>query len=257
MKLRLLSLALFALLSVAALPAADRAPQFNAVLSMGKDHRFVLVDAKGQASGFLGLGQTFDGYTIKAYDAKASALDLERGGKVTRVTLVADAKVQHADAAPARATLADAQAVLTAMNFEQMMEKTMAGVKKQQAAMVDRMVAQSAAPGTDREAVTAFQQRVMDEMFKAMDFSAMKDDVAKIYSEVFTKEQLASLGAFYQSPTGQAFSDKQPEIAEKMNAVMMPRIMAAMPKVQQMTKEFAAEQKAKAAGKAPSPAPKQ
>ena len=252
MKLRLTFLAL---VSALALSAADALPVFNAMLTMGKESQFVLVDAAGKTSGFIKLGQSFAGYQLKAYDAKSGMLEVERDGKVSKLALATDAAVRHADAAPARATVADAEALLTAMNFEQMMEKTMAGVKKQQAAMVDRMIAQSAAPGTDRDAAVAFQKRMMDELFSAMDFSAMKGDVAKIYSDVFNKEQLAALGAFYQSPAGQAFSDKQPEIATKMNELMTPRIMAVMPKVQQMAKDFAAEQKAKkAAGAGAGPA---
>jgi hypothetical protein len=246
MRLRLALLAL-SLAVASALRAADTVPLFNATLSIGRDHRFVLVNAQGESSGFLAIGQAFAGYTIKAYDAKAAALDLERDGQVTRVTLVADAKVQHKDAEPARATLSDAQAVLTAMNFEQMMEKTMAGVRKQQVAMVDRMMGQMLPQGADREAITGLQKRMIEEMMSGMNFSEMKGEMAKVYSEVFTKDQLAALGAFYQSPAGQAMSEKQPEIAEKLNALMIPRIMAAMPKVQQMAKQFAEEQKAKKA----------
>lgn len=245
-----LALLVFALAAAIPARAADAAPLFNATLSIGKDHRFVLVNAKGESSGFLAIGQSFDGYKIKAYDAKAAALDLERDGKVTRVTLVADAKVQHKDAAPARGTLADAEAVLTAMRFEQMMEKTMAGVRKQQTSMMDRMMGQMMTAGTERDAAVAFQKKMIDELMSAMNFSEMKGEVAKIYSETFSKDQLEALGAFYQSPAGQAFSDKQPEIAVKMNELMTPRIMAAMPKIQQMAREFAEEQKAKKAAAA-------
>lgn len=246
MKPRLALLALFVAVAVAA-RAADAAPLFNALLSIGKDSRFVLVDAAGKTSGFLALGQSFAGYTIKSYDPKGPSLDLERDGQVTRVTLVAEAKVQHKDAEPVRATVADAEAVLTAMNFEQMMEKTMAGVRRQQTVMVDRMMGQLMPAGADRDAVVALQKKMIDEMMSAMNFGEMKGEVAKIYSETFTKDQLAALGAFYQSPAGQAFSDKQPEIAAKMNELMAPRIMAVMPKIQQMAKEFGAEMKAKKA----------
>ena len=147
----------------------------------------------------------------------------------------------------AESTVADAEAVLTAMNFEQMMEKTMAGVRRQQTVMVDRMMGQLMPAGADRDAVVALQKKMIDEMMSAMNFGEMKGEVAKIYSETFTKDQLAALGAFYQSPAGQAFSDKQPEIAAKMNELMAPRIMAVMPKIQQMAKEFGAEMKAKKA----------
>ena len=35
--------------------------------------------------------------------------------------------------------------------------------------------------------------------------AAMKDDLAKVYAEVFTKEELQALGGFYQSPIGKVF----------------------------------------------------
>ena len=63
MKPRLALLALFVAVAVAA-RAADAAPLFNALLSIGKDSRFVLVDAAGKTSGFLALGQSFAGYNV-------------------------------------------------------------------------------------------------------------------------------------------------------------------------------------------------
>jgi hypothetical protein len=254
-----LPLVLF-LFAALVLRAAAAVPLFNATLTIGKDHRFVLVDADGRSSSFLRIGDAFAGYTVKAYDAKTGVLELERDGKTFPVTLVADAAVGSSPALGTPATVADAEALLNTMNFEQMMEKTMAGVRKQQGAMIDRMMGQFQAPGVDREAVVALQKRMLDEIMSALKFSEMKGEVAKVYSEVFSKEQLQALGAFYASPTGQTFSEKQPEIAEKMNALMIPRVMAAMPKVQAIAKEFAEEQKAKRAAAAgattPAPAPK-
>ena len=94
----------------------------------------------------------------------------------------------------------------------------------------------------------------------ALNAADMKRDFARIYSEVFTKEELQGLAAFYGTPLGQATSEKQPLVQEKISAAMMPRIMAAMPKMQQMAKDFAVEQKAKmdgaAAATAAPPAPK-
>ena len=252
-----LPLALVVFLFAAVLHAADALPQFNALLTAGKDHRFVLVDSAGKASAFLGLGESFVGYKLKAYDGKTGELSLERDGQVSKVMLVADAAAVNG---PARtpATVADATAVLNAMNFEQMMDRTMAGIKKQQAAMAEKMTLQMAGPGADREAIAAFQKKMINEIMSAITGADIKDDIAKIYSEVFSKEELLGLSSFYSSSLGQAFSDKQPVLAEKMNEAMMPRMMAVMPKVQQMAKEFAAEQKAKkaAAAGAAAPAPK-
>ena len=236
-----------AALSAVSAFAADVVPTFNATLTVGKESRFVLLGSDGKASSWLKLGDSFEGYTIKSYDPKASALELERDGKVTRVTIAADAAVASgagAAAGGAQATIADATAVLDSMHFEEMLDRTFAGVKKQQLAMLNRMIPADKM-GADREDRMALQKKVMDEMMSALTGPGLKEDMAKVYSQTFTKDELQGLANFYSSPLGQSFSEKQPVLAEKMNEILMPRMMAAMPKIQQMTQQFAAEQRAK------------
>jgi hypothetical protein len=247
---------LLAFFTATALSAADSVPLFNATLTIGKEHRFVLANATGKTSGFLRIGESFEGHKIKAYDAKSGVLEVERDGKTVKLTIVGDAATVNAPSAT-RATLADANAVLQAMNFEQMLDKTLAGLGKQQGDAMGQMTNRMLPPGADEEtkaAVVAFQKKIMEEMMGGMTGANLKDDVAKIYSEVFTKEELADMGAFYQSPIGKVFSDKQPELTEKMNGVMMTRMMANMPKVQQRMQEFGKEMQAK---KKAAQAPKQ
>lgn len=245
MKLRLTVLGL---LLATALRAADALPVFNATLTVGKEHRFVLVNPTGKASGFLAVGESFDGYRLKSYDPKSGVLEVEKAGKVSPLTITADAAVVNAPATPAKATLDDAKTVLAAMNFEAMMDKTLAGVKKGQAAMIDQMISKMAPPGASDETkkeIAEMQKKVLETMMAGLSGEEMKNDVAKIYSEVFSKDELRQLGEFYQSPLGQVFTDKQPELTEKINGLMAPRMMAAMPKVQEMMRDFAMQQKAK------------
>lgn len=246
-------------LSAAAVSAADVVPAFNATLTVGKESRFVLLNGDGKSSSWLKVGDTFAGYTVKAYDPKAAALDLEKDGVVTRVSLAADAKVAPGAADMTPATVADATAMLDAMHFETMLDRTLAAVRKQQSAMLDRMIPPSAQLGVDRDAMLAHQKKMVDLMMSAFNGAELKPDMAKAYSEVFTKQELQGLSDFYASPLGETFTDKQPKLAEKMNQVIVPRMMAMMPKVQQMTRDFMAEQSAKKAaaavgGAAPAPA---
>lgn len=253
MKLRCLCIAF---LLVVSLRAADVPPVFNATLTVGKQHRFVLLDAAGKASPFLALGEAFGGYTLKGYDPKTGVLEVERDGKVTPLTIAADAAVKNAPATPVRATVEDATALLNTMNFEQMMDRTMEAVKRQQRVAMERMTGQMAGAGVDRADLAALQKKMVDELMGGVTGAELKADVARIYSEIFTKDDLQALSAFYSSPAGQSFADKQPLVAEKMNELMMGRMMAVMPKVQQMARDFAAEQKAKrdaAGGGAPTP----
>lgn len=244
--MKMILASLLAVLTSAAVFASDGVPLFNATLAVGKEHRFVLVNESGKASPFLRIGESFEGFTLADYDAKTGLLGLERDGRITRVSLVTDATIAHSNAMTP-ATIADAQALLTAMNFDVMMEKMLAQSRKTQLGIVDQMMGQMARNETDKEAMMKLQTRLMDEILGVLKPAELKTDMARIYSELFTKEELNTLGAFYATPMGQKLNDLQPEIQQKLNAVMMPRIMGVMPRIKQITQEFAAEQRAKRA----------
>lgn len=253
--------ALFTLVFALTANAAEPLPLFNALLTVGPEHRFVLVSGV-KTSPFLRKGDVFEGYAIGAYDAKEGKLTIERDGKTHILGLVSGSATSGGAQTSTAATVMDAQSLLTAMNFEDMMDKTMVGVRRQQAAAVEQMTQNMAPPGSDpqtRNDIAAFQKKLVEEMMSGITGAAMKDEMAKVYSEVFSKEELQSLGAFYQTPTGKVFTDKQPELSEKMNGVIMTKMMTATPKMQQMVQEFRAEMRAKRAAAqnatAPAPAP--
>ena len=253
MKPRLL-LSLLALVTTVSLRAADSLPAFNALMTMGREHRFVLVSTAGKASSWLKVGATYEGYTIKAYDEASGGLDLERDGKVTRVKIVGDAAVK--DSGPAKlpatpATLADAEDVLKVMHFDEMLTKIMEQQKKALGPAMQRMLAQMKVPEEDRDRFVAMQKKIVDEAMDSLTGPDMRADVARIYSEVFSKEELSSLGAFYSTEAGQAMVQKQPQVQEKMMQVMMPKMAEMGPKLQQMAKDYATER----AAKTPTPNP--
>ncbi|MCX6955540.1 MAG: DUF2059 domain-containing protein [Verrucomicrobia bacterium] len=255
MKLRLF---LLCLITAASLRAADGLPQFNALMTMGKDHRFVLVSEAGKASPWLRVGAVFEGYTIKGYDTASGGLDLERDGKVTRVMIMSDAATQSSGPASlpsTPATLAEAEEVLRVMHFDEMMSKILDQQKKAISGNMQKMSAQMKMPEEDRERFLKLQQKIIDETMESAMGPELKGEVAKIYSEVFSREELAAQGAFYSTPAGQSMVAKQPQVQEKMMQVMMPKMAQLAPKIQQMARDFAAEMKAKQTAPAPAPAP--
>ena len=245
MKLRLL---LVAFLTAVALRAAGSLPVFNALMTMGKEHRFVLVSETGKASAWLKVGAAFEGVTIKGYDEASGGLDLECDGKVTRVRLVADAATHDSGPGATRstpATLADADQVLQAMHFDEMFAKILEQQKKSMAPMMQRMTAGVKLPDEDRAKMVAIQKKVVDELFDSLGGPEMKAAVADIYRSVFSKEELASQAAFYSTPAGQAMTSKQPQVQEKMMQVMIPKMAEIGPKMQAAMKALGEEMKAK------------
>lgn len=242
----------------AGLGAAEPVPQFNATLSVGKDHRFVLVDGNGKASSFLALGESFAGYALKRYDPKSGVLEIEREGRIFPLTLVSDAAVKDAPPPPMPATIADAEAALSKMHLDDMMERSLALQKKAVAAQFQQLTNRMVAQGVDPTEAAEFRKKLTDEVFSVLDPKQLKGDVTRIYSEVFTKQELEQMGAFFTTPLGEMISARQPVVQEKLGAVVQARMAEVMPRVQQMGVDFAIAQKAKrdaAGGAAPTPAP--
>jgi uncharacterized protein len=245
MKLRLM--AVLSIIAGAAF-AADKIPMtFSAVLTTGKERRFGVASPGGTHSSWLSLGGEFEGYKISDYDDDSQTLILQRNGQTFRLPM-ASGNVQPLSS---KATLDDAAAVLAKMNFEQMMKKQLAAtISKQMLAQVGAQV--------PAEEFAAFQVKVTEALSAEMKPEELKNDVAKIYASVFTKEELRGMSDFYATPAGTALIDRQPQVQEKMMDLIMPRMMKAMPRIQEMSTEFTSQQQAKTAtgpdGK-PKPAP--
>lgn len=241
--------------------AADVAPlQLKGVLNTGREKLFGLSTLTGDSSAWVPLGKGFQGYTLKSYDDAKSLLLFERDGKNYELTL-ATAKIATAEGAQGTpATVADAAAVVDRMHFEELIAKTMEGQKKAMAGMTQKMAQQSGSK-IDPKDLEEHQSKIMDAMIEAMNLPQLKKDITEIYAQTFSKEELTALGDFYATPAGQAMVDKQPIVQEKLQAAMMPRLMAAMPKIQQLNVDFSKQQKAKidaakaAAQPAAAPAP--
>ena len=79
----------------------------------------------------------------------------------------------------------------------------------------------------------------------------------KIYAEIYSQEEVDGLIAFYSSPIGQVFAEKQPQISQRTNKVMQQTMLPMIMKIQSATEAdqrmiMAAHAPAKAA---PSPVP--
>jgi uncharacterized protein len=244
-------------LTVGVMAADVPLPELRGVLATGTERRFALSEPGGASTAWVSVGQQFAGWKLKDYRAADDVLVLTRDGKDFDLKLSAST-VGQVDAT--KATLADAEEVLGKMKFEEMLGKILEQQKQTMAGMTQKMT--GGMKGVDPKEFAAFQSKLMDTMFSELNPEAMRGDMAKVYSDVFTKSELAGLSDFYGTEAGKAMIEKQPELTQKMNELMIPRIMAAMPKVQKLSMEFAQEQAAKkkaaaasaAAAETPAPA---
>ena len=140
----------------------------------------------------------------------------------------------RADDTSARHALAER--LLEAMQMEKQMEKSMEAMNAQiaitKANMLETM-GQKPSAGTAPNTLSSMMERMAEEM----SYENIKNDYVAIYAEVFSTKELEGLIAFYESPIGLAWLDKQPDvmirtaqIAQNKMSKLMPLMMEEMKK---------------------------
>jgi uncharacterized protein len=67
---------------------------------------------------------------------------------------------------------------------------------------------------------------------EALNWNAMRPEVAAVIDDTFTDTELDAINAFYASPEGQSILDKQPELMRRSGAIGQRRMMEVMPVMQ-------------------------
>ena len=129
-----------------------------------------------------------------------------------------------------------AEKLLTLMKMESTIEKSFAAVKQMMPAQMEKM-RQATGGSSDRAAkVMPRVNEMMDMMAREFSWENLKDGYIALYADVFTEDELKGLIAFYETPVGQAFVQKQPELTQRTMALTQEIILKVMPKIQAMKK---------------------
>ena len=120
--------------------------------------------------------------------------------------------------------------LLDQLDIQKMYESAFASIPKMQEQMMGSQMKMS----PDEKAKFQKQmQASMDAARSALDWNTIKPIFVKIYADNFDETELNGLIAFYKSPVGQTWIEKQPQIqAATMQAMsqIMPKIQAAVMK---------------------------
>jgi hypothetical protein len=145
------------------------------------------------------------------------------------------------------ATKEDVEKLFATMHIREQMRSMMEVMSKQSRQMAQDSLKKKVPELTEKDLERLDQ--MMDRIQKQLDFDAMIDDMIPVYQRHLTKEDIAAMEAFYETPTGQKMLREQPEMtAEGMRAVQ-PRMEKMMSSLMDE-----AEKIAKEAGTGPKPA---
>jgi uncharacterized protein len=124
-----------------------------------------------------------------------------------------------------------AEELLTLMDVQENIEEAFEAIKEMQVSQLKGM----GLSGEASDRAQSMQEKVMDVIAEELSWDKLKDDYIAIYADTFSEEELKGLLEFYQSPVGQKFISKNPELMKKTMEVTQKQLAVMMPKIQQIT----------------------
>jgi hypothetical protein len=238
----------------AAADPGSAAPELHGIIYTQQGHRFALVSAAGDYSGWVATGATIGGWTVERFMADDDALLLVRDGRQVTVRLRTGGVREGSFNQPTPATVADADDLLHKMKFEAFWDQIASEQKKGiVAAMRQQAAPEFAKAGLPPAEIDALLDKMGDAVVSGMQSDAMRADFARIYSEVYSQEELRGMANFYDTAAGQAWNAKQPLVQQKLMQAMMPRVMQGMPAAQKLAADYLRQRAASPAPATPTP----
>ena len=112
-------------------------------------------------------------------------------------------------------------------------------MEKTHAASLENILQQQARANP---AMMQLQGTMRDFLNKHMGWSSLKDDMAKIYQEAFTEQELEELNKFYESAVGKKSIEQMPVLMGKGMAIAQDRMKEHLPELQAALKAAAEKQ---------------
>jgi len=138
------------------------------------------------------------------------------------------------------ATREDVIKMLDALHTKETMKAVMASAAAQAKASTRKAIKQAHPQATEHD--LAEGDRLMDQVISDLPLDEMIETMIPIYQRHFTRQDMASISAFYASPTGQKFVREMPAmVQESMEAsvgLLEQRMEASQKKVQEMMNEM-------------------
>jgi hypothetical protein len=128
-----------------------------------------------------------------------------------------------------------AEALLEASRVEQMIEQMYAQMPQ----MMSSLMPQAGPDGPSTEEMQSLMQGAMAFIDERIGYQALKPDYIALYMDTYSEEDLIALTEFMESPLGQRFLDKTPELMTKTSLLVQERMGNAMPELLElMQSEF-------------------
>ncbi len=220
-------------------PESPVPPELQGILVTRQQPRFALVAPGGERSGWIAIGDTFAGWKLTAYRAAENVVVLDCGNRHATVPLRAGAVLDGEEAAAAKPSVAEADEVLLKANFDAMWDRIAEEQKKGIISSIRAQISgEFSKAGLSAGEIDSVLDKMGDALVAGMQSDTMRQDFAKIYADVYTKDELRGMAAFYDTAAGKAWVEKQPDVQQRLMQTLMPRVMQGMPAAQKIAADY-------------------
>lgn len=122
------------------------------------------------------------------------------------------------------------------MNFDQ----TMQSMQGQMRGMMEEQFKSYATCEAAQPVLREFSGKLSDRMMGYLTDENLKVDIAAVYADVFTVEELRGVIDFYRSPIGKKLIERMPELMQKSMVITQDRMKAMMPELKALGEEYGA-----------------
>jgi len=117
-------------------------------------------------------------------------------------------------------------------------DRNMQAMQQQVRTMLEKQFESEATCAAAQPTMHEFSSAVADKLSGTLSKEDLKIDVAAVYAEVFSEEELREIIAFYQSPLGEKLLDRMPELMQKSMQITQDRIRPMMPEFEKLGEQY-------------------
>ena len=150
---------------------------------------------------------------------------------VCLLTVAAQHSAFSADLDPA--AVAAAKKMMSVMEIQKQMAPAMEGMKQMQNAMLD----QQGLSDEQKAQALELMEASTAEVEKILNWENLEPMLVRVYVSTFSADEMNRLSAFFESPDGRVFVEKQPQLQAAMMMEMQKLMTTLMPKIQKSTQE--------------------
>lgn len=136
---------------------------------------------------------------------------------------------------PTRQALAEQ--LITVLKVKENVERSLSMMHQMVVSQLEKLAPQGAS-GAEQTEIKTRLAKVIEIVGQELNWEKMKNEQVALYADTFSAQELKDLIAFYKTPAGQVFIEKQPELIKRSMEITQKMLNNLIPKIQAMAEDL-------------------